>query len=164
MRLSPEVQPFEKLAGCRCIVDLATKSTLTEILALPASEQYARIWGVAPSLIYRAKIALGLGSAHGGRRARAGRRSAPPVALLDPAEMGISIQVVGSGAMRTLVATLDKQPMWMVPATQIIIEAAINDDLSAWLSGETIEAAQIALGLNNRSVVALRKALGISHP
>ena len=161
--LSPEAQPFEKLTGSRCIVDAAAKPTLTEMLALPASERYAEAWSVAPSLIYRAKIALGLGSQHGGKRPRAGRRKAAEIAIFSPEDMGISVQVVGHGAMRTLIVTLEPQPMAVVPATQIIVESRIIPDLIDYLSGVTIEEAQSALRLNNRSIVLMRKEYGISR-
>ena len=165
VRLSPEAQTLQLLQGSRCIVDLAARPAFREMLSIPASEGYASALGVAPSLIYRARIAMGLGSSHGGKRARSGRRAsgAPPLDLLAPCDMGINVQVVGSGAMRTLVVTLEPQPMAMIPTTQIIVEWSIIPDLKDFLSGSTIEDAQIALGLNNRSVVLVRKEYGISR-
>lgn len=159
VRLSPEAQPFQLLEGSRCIVDLAARPAFREMLSIPASEGYAKAWGVAPSLIYRARIALGLGSAHGGQRARSGRRStgAPPLALLAPEDMGISVQVVGAGSVRTLVATLEAQPMVMVGGTLIIIEVAATEELRDYLRGVTIDEAMATLALTNRSVVRLRK-------
>lgn len=161
VRLSPEAQPFQLLEGSRCIVDLSARPRFREMLSIPASEGYAAAWGVAPSLIYRARIALGLGSAHGGQRARSGRRStgAPTIALLAPEDMGISVQVVGTGTTRTLIATLDKQPMIMVDGTLIIIECAAIEELKGYAFWTTIEETMQEMNLTNRSVVRLRKFL-----
>ena len=166
VRLSPEAQPFALLEGSRCIVDLAARPAFREMLSIPASEGYARVWGVAPSLIYRARIAMGLSSQHGGQRVRSGRRpngsaGAPPLALLSPEDMGVSVQVVGSGTTRTLVVTLDKQPMCMLAGTMIIIEIAATEELRDYLRGVTIEEAMATLKLTNRSVVRLRKYVGV---
>lgn len=161
VRLSPEAQPFALLGGSRCILDSAARSAFREMLSIPASEGYAKAWGVAPSLIYRARIALGLGSQHGGQRARSGRRStdAPPLALLAPEDMGISVQVVGSGTMRTLVATLEQQPMIMVDGTLVIVEISTIEELKGYAFWTTIEETMQELKLTNRSVVKLRKFL-----
>lgn len=166
VRLSPEAQPFALLEGSRCIVDAAARPAFRQLLSIPASEGYAKAWGVAPSLIYRARIAMGLGSGHGGQRARSGRRvagasGAPPLALLAPDDMGISVQVVGSGTTRTLVATLERQPMIMVEGTLIVVEVSAIEELRDYLRGVTIEEAMATLELTNRSVVRLRKYVGV---
>lgn len=166
VRLSPEAQPFALLEGSRCIVDLAARPAFREMLSIPASEGYAQAWGVAPSLIYRARIALGLGSGHGGQRARSGRSpngsaGAPPLALLSPEDMGVSVQVVGSGTTRTLVATLERQPMIMVEGTLIVVEVSATEELRDYLRGVTIDEAMATLKLTNRSVVRLRKYVGV---
>lgn len=130
-----------------------------ELMKSTASAGYAQAWGVGESLIYRARVALGLGTTHGGKRVRSGRRPtpAPPLALLNPDDMGIAVQVVGTGMMKTLIITLDHQPMHMVSGTLVIVEVAVLDEITEFLLGVTIEDAMRELALTNRSIVKLRK-------